>query len=120
MTEEIDKIGFGARVKQFRENMGISQSEFSAMLNIQQASLSRIERGESGALVSTLHAICVATKTSADFFLGLPTTGETLLPQERALIEAFRKLSTKRKYDVINIVEGFVSAETASAIKKKE
>jgi len=37
---------------------------------------------------------------------------ETLLPQERALIEAFRKLSTKRKYDVINIVEGFALAES--------
>jgi transcriptional regulator with XRE-family HTH domain len=114
MINTFKKEEFGERVRKCRMNMGLSQAEFAERLNITQASLSRIEKGVTGALASTVRAICTVTKVTSDYLLGLPSVGENLTPQERALLDSFRALTTKRRYDVLTIVEGFVCAEQAS------
>ncbi len=67
----------GARIKRIRKQRKLTQVQLSQRTGITQAALSRAETGEDLANISTVRAICRATKTSlARFFFAFPVTNE--------------------------------------------
>ena len=64
------KKELGLRIKSYRKQIGKTQEEFSFLLGIEQANLSKIENGKSFPNILTLCAIVEKTSVSTDFLLG--------------------------------------------------
>ncbi len=56
----------GARVRRRREGMGLSQAALAKAAGLSQATVSRIEKGDSDPPVSTAVALCSALSMSLD------------------------------------------------------
>lgn len=63
--------GFGRRLKQKREQAGLSQPELATRVGVHPSDVSRWERDVTFPRGTTLRDICLALRTSADFMLGL-------------------------------------------------
>lgn len=64
-----DWKGFGARIKKYREQIGLSIEKFAEMINRSENFVAYIEKGKTGGSVHTLHQISKALKVSTDSLL---------------------------------------------------
>lgn len=67
---EIKQV-FATRLKALRENMGLSQSELAAAIQVSRGSISFYENGERTADIEILSRLCEFFGVSADYLLGL-------------------------------------------------
>ena len=65
------KYKIGARIRQFREEKGLSQTEFAEAINVSNARVSNWELGINRPDVDVLASICSALGVSSDELLGL-------------------------------------------------
>ena len=65
------ELSFGEKVRAFREDMDINQTQLGSALNMSQRKISYIEFGKCEPSVQDIKAICRYFNVSADYLLGL-------------------------------------------------
>ena len=65
------ELSFGEKVRAFREDMDINQTQLGKALNMSQRKISYIECGNCEPSIEDIKAICNYFGISADYFLGL-------------------------------------------------
>ena len=70
MTDE-HLITFGRAVRKLREERGISQEAFAALVGIDRSYMGRIERGENNVTLTRIYQISEALNTSPRQLFGL-------------------------------------------------
>lgn len=86
----------GKRLRQLREAHGYSRRALSEKIGVVETQIVRYEAGESDATGDVLSRIAQVFGVSTDYLLGLtdtpsPTLSDDLLPQEAAVIAAWRR-----------------------------
>lgn len=87
----------GDRLKQVREQRGLSQRELAAVCGIGEKQVWRYENGESNPTSDILEKLVTELQISADYLLGFVDEPQSLLaeeglsPAERKLIAAVRQ-----------------------------
>ena len=61
----------GEKIKAFREDLDINQTELGKMVNMTQRKISYIECGKYEPSIEDIKALCNFFKVSADYLLGL-------------------------------------------------
>lgn len=64
-----DNLTIGSRIRSIRENLNLNRDKFSEMIDISEAFLGQIERGERSLSLRTLMSISETTGYSTDFIL---------------------------------------------------
>ena len=67
----MDYVQLGKRVRIRRNVLGITQEGLAEKIGVSTSFIGHIERGSRKLSVDTLHDLCKALETSADFLLGL-------------------------------------------------
>lgn len=62
---------YGQRIKEFRQEKGLTQSQLAEMLSTTQSTVGKYEREEIQLTVDTIIKICKVFEVSADYLLGL-------------------------------------------------
>lgn len=62
---------YGQRIKEIRQEKGITQSQLAEMLSTTQSTIGKYEREEIQLAVDTIIKICKVFEVSADYLLGL-------------------------------------------------
>lgn len=62
---------YGQRIKEFRQEKGLTQSQLAMMLSTTQSTIGKYEREEIQLTVDTILKICKLFEISADYLLGL-------------------------------------------------
>ena len=65
-------ISFGEKIRNLREEMGISQTELGKSLNMTQRKISYIETGKYEPSINDIICFSVFFKVSADYLLAIP------------------------------------------------
>ena len=68
MKQEI-RVSVGRRIRNYREELGLTREAFAEQVGISPQFLSEIEHAKKGISVETLHKICTAFQVSSDFFV---------------------------------------------------
>ena len=66
-----DKVLFGQRLREIREDRGKSRKEIADLLKVSKAQISDIENGKSGTNLDRFYFLCEYYKVSADYLLGI-------------------------------------------------
>ncbi len=97
----------GSRIMEKRKEKNLTQTEFADYLNIEQHSLSRIEKGQMAPKLSRLQEIANGLDcTIADLFRTasqLPNTSTVVKAQE--LVELLSELTQEQQQIVLELVE---------------
>lgn len=62
---------YGQRIKEIRQEKGLTQSQLAEMLSTTQSTIGKYEREEIQLAVDTIIKICKVFEVSADYLLGL-------------------------------------------------
>ena len=68
MKQEI-RVAVGRRIRNYREELGLTREAFAEQVGISPQFLSEIESAKKGISVETLHKICTAFQVSSDYFV---------------------------------------------------
>lgn len=111
----------GKRIKALRTKAGLTQRALAEKLNLSYSTLAMYETGKRDPDTSTLAAIAAFFHVSADYLLGLNETPakqtETLSPDERALLEYYRKMQSREKDVVLKVAETISPDAKSSAAR---
>ena len=66
-----DKILFGQRLREIREDRGKSRKEIADLLEVSKTQISDIENGKSGTNLDRFYFLCEYYQVSADYVLGI-------------------------------------------------
>lgn len=62
---------YGKRIKEIRQEKGLTQTQFAELLSTTQSTIGKYEREEIQLTVDTILKICELFDVSADYLLGL-------------------------------------------------
>ena len=99
----------GERIAYLREQKGYTQTDFSKVVNIGRSVLNRIEMGTRPIRDDELKSIANALEVSADYLIGNECNSINdfhLAPEEKQLIETYRKLDERGKQSVSRTADG--------------
>ena len=104
---------FGERLKIIRKNAGLTQVRVAEICGMSQSNINTWERGKSLPLPDGLMALADCFGCSVDYLLGreseegIVVVNEDLkyTPDEKELIEMYRKLGSKKKETVLEFVK---------------
>ncbi|MBO4938649.1 MAG: helix-turn-helix transcriptional regulator [Oscillospiraceae bacterium] len=83
----------GKRIKQIRQNMGLSQDAYSEKLHISRTHLAKVEVGLKSASIDLLIAISELSQVSTDYLLKGCTPDNSKVKEDiRTLIHSLTKL----------------------------
>lgn len=106
---------FGARVRQLREQMGMTQEELALILGTDQNQMSKYERGKNEPSASVLIRFSEVLNTSSDFLLGLSDVSAPplrfsaeLSADERHMVELYRSASPSQRKIILRAVTGMI------------
>lgn len=66
-----DKGLFGQRLREIREDRGMSRKEMADLLEVSKTQISDIENGKSGTNLDRFYVLCEYYQVSADYLLGI-------------------------------------------------
>ena len=95
---------FALRLKQLREEMGLSQSSFATLINVKQQTLSGYERGNMKPPLDVARNIATKCNVSLDWLCGL-TEKKQNTENMKTLADLFETLFRIEKSIEINIME---------------
>lgn len=104
MQKEIDYRQLGIRVKEIRQNRGITQDSLAAMINCNVSHISNIENCHTKASLNTLLSIANALDVSVDSILSGQYKNESCAI-DTAIFRALQKCDNKTKERVLRIIE---------------
>lgn len=68
---DFDKVLFGQRLRQIREEQGKTRKEIAELLGVSKTQISDMENGKSGTSLDRLYFLCQYYQVSSDYLLGL-------------------------------------------------
>lgn len=89
-ANESKKYEIGLRIKQIRENIGMSQRELANMLGISVSRMSNWEQGINRPDADMIGALCSALEVSPSELLNVRLTDEEFTGEERQIVKAYR------------------------------
>lgn len=98
-------IEIGSRIQARRKQMGFTQEQLAAMMDVSVQMVSNLERGNKAIRIDNLVRLCEALNTSADFILtgsAAPHSADSLAKQLAALPRA--------QYDMIEALAAYCLA----------
>ena len=105
----------GQRIREFREDLGLTQREFAKRILINPAYLSRVEQGAQQVGMKTLEMICRTFSTDLSNFLLTEDEKKVLKQKSKALtkvigefIDGFYKLPPKKQKIILDFFHLFV------------
>jgi len=111
----VNRMALGENLKRLRKLAGLTQGELASVADMKLGHISKLERNETDAKVSTIHKLMEALNCSANDLLHVK--GEAGLSQmlERA-ISAAEVLPARDKATLLSVVERFVLASQITAV----
>jgi len=97
-------VDVATRIKQLRENLGLSQNELARRAGIRQSSLSYIESGDKNPSVDTLLRICSALGLTLAEFFAEGGLGE-LDPDLRQLLREAERLTPEQRKKLVEFLK---------------
>lgn len=98
------------RAKEIRKAKGLTQVELAHMAGVEQATVSRFEKGNEGVTLGVVKKIAAALDVPmADLF------ANDRSDHEQALIEAFRRLPDERQLGWVDMARSLVNGHPESA-----
>lgn len=111
MKKDELNVSVGQRIRQIRENMGYTRESFSELCDISDSFLSDVERGNKSLTTKTLHKICSATHTSADYILSGTILGNTENdPEILSILSAISGMNKEQRCHAANIIHEYFLA----------
>ena len=104
---------FGERLKKIRNNAGMTQMQVAQKSGISQSNINTWENSRSLPLPNGLIALADCFGCSVDYLLGRENEESIIVvnedkrytPDEKNLVELYRKLSSKKKDAVIDFIK---------------
>jgi transcriptional regulator with XRE-family HTH domain len=102
------------RIRELRLTRGLKQSELAIVIGVNQSAIGKYEREELEPSISTLSKLATFFECSIDFIVGfsddfgvisINNQSNTQTPEERKLLDTFRKLNTKNRLHVSTYAE---------------
>ncbi len=94
----------GERIRRYRHDRNLTQTELARHIGIQQSDLSRMEKGEYRVSLDVLFRLLQVFEMSLGQFFG-DLAQENLTSGEAALLQSFRELSNEAQAEVVEFVE---------------
>lgn len=94
----------GQRIRRFRQERSLTQTELARQIGIQQSDLSRIEKGEYRVSLDVLFRLLQVFELSLGAFFG-DLAAQGLTEHEAGLLQSFRALPCQEQNEVIEFVE---------------
>lgn len=102
----------GERIKNRREQLGMTQDDLAQLLNYKsRSSINKIELGKHDLPQTKIKAFADALRTTPSALMGwesMPPVEKPLEPDEKVLLEVYRKLDQEGKDAVLNLVKALV------------
>jgi len=111
-------MNFNESLKMHRLRIGMTQFELADKLDVSPATISKYEVGRVFPDIYTLIKLSKIFNVSTDELLGLAETSQENLkpveykPDEIELLELFKQLPDKYKYEVKGYIKGIISSNT--------
>ena len=84
----------GARIREYRITLGLSQRQFADLLGVTFQQLYKYERGINGLSAGQIHELARGSGTPVEYFFeGLETIERQLLPRQKLLLDLMISLS---------------------------
>jgi transcriptional regulator with XRE-family HTH domain len=98
-------MNVGKRIKQLRENLGLSNRQLAKKAGLSQPVMNRIENGNRKADIETMEKICNALEiTLADFF---NVDGQEMSPEYLELLKNAKELTPEQLQILNDIIKKF-------------
>lgn len=86
-----DKYEIGTRIRKYREEAKLSQTQLATQIGVTNSRVSNWEQGLNRPDADMLAEICKALNVSPSLLLGVHLTSEELNDKERKIIRAYRE-----------------------------
>lgn len=86
-----DKYEIGTRIRKYREEAKLSQTQLATQIGVTNSRVSNWEQGLNRPDADMLAEICKALNVSPSLLLGVQLTSEELNDKERKIIRAYRE-----------------------------
>lgn len=104
-----------ARLRELRQQKGISQQTLAEAIGISQQSINKYENHNIEPDICTLIAIANYFQTSVDYLIGHTSIRHIIEPvhpfelnlEEEALLQDWRKMNKKEKQSILAIIENY-------------
>lgn len=104
MQQEIDYARLGLRIKEARQNKGLTQDNLAEMVSCNTSHISNIENNHTKVSLNVLLAIANALNTSIDFLLS-DQYGNSALALDNAILKALQNCDSQKKQKILKIIE---------------
>lgn len=95
--EDKQRFEIGKRIRKYREDCGLSQTELADILNISSGRLSNWEHGLHRPNANIISEICNALNVSPSDILGVHLADDELTEHEREVLKAYREKKELQK-----------------------
>ena len=104
----------GSKIRHLRKDHGLTQSELSRRIGVQQSDLCRMENGEYKVSLDTLFKILGVFGMEIGEFFRDQLAPATAPDREQELLRVYRRLTTEGQHEVLDFVryKGLRRAET--------
>ena len=113
---------FSQRLKDTINKRGVSQKWVAEKANTTEATISRyIKEVNSPAILVILSDIAKALNVSTDYLLGitnLPTTKDTITPEEKILLSCFSEMSSADRYVLWALLDKYMAPQHKQFLEK--
>lgn len=93
MGDSLTSAEIGNRIRELRQQAGLSQEKLAEMVGVSFQQIQKYERGHTTLNILKLQSIAKALKvTISDIFESLPSGQVSLTPQEEELLKSFRRI----------------------------
>ena len=101
----IDFVRMGSKIKEARQNMGLTQEQLSEIVDVTPAFIGHIERGERSVSLKTLFAIGKKLKISFDYLLSEISYSpeEQTIKDTLQLLESCSPEARKAVLDIVRV-----------------
>lgn len=98
------KYEIGNRIRKYREEFGLTQTELADRIGVSNSRVSNWEQGINRPDADMLAEICMALNVSPSLLLGIQISTEELSDHERRIIQAYRNKTNMQ--EAVNILLG--------------
>lgn len=103
-TNDTSSFSISDRIVELRNSNGLTTNKLATLAGVSQSFLRQVESGDKGISVESLEKLCIALGIDLHTFF-LPPLGTDFSYSEEQLLYSFRKLSSKKKKLILNLLE---------------
>lgn len=104
MQQEINYAELGIKIKEGRQNRGLTQDSLAELVGCNTSHISNIENNHTKVSLNVLLAIANALDTSIDYLLS-EQYGNSALALDNAILRALADCDNRKKEKILKIIE---------------